>query len=104
MVNREEVTNRVTVLDVIPGEPAFLLIGQLAARADGNKRTITQKVRVLDDVFSRIRATVSKGDEIEVTIVTEWSKLGYASYMSDFCSDVHDSELLHTPTMAAKAF
>ena len=85
MTHREEVTSRVNVLDIIAGEPAYLLVAQQAARPDGKQRTITQKVRVLDTtLFSRLCATVKKGDEIEVAIVTEWSKQGYASHLSDF--------------------
>lgn len=104
MVHREEVTSQVNVLDIIAGEPAYLLIAQRAVRQDGKQRTITQKIRVLDAaVFSRLCTAVNKGDEIEVTIVTEWSKQGYTSHLSDFRAPLHAAESNHSPTIAAKA-
>jgi hypothetical protein len=104
MVHREEVTSKVNLLDTIAGEPAYLLIAQRATRRDGKQRTITQKVPVLDvALFSRFCATVTRGDEFEVTIVTEWSKQGYATYVSDFRALLPSSESNQTPIIAAKA-
>jgi hypothetical protein len=104
MAHHEEVTSRVNVLDMIAGEPASLLIAQPAARPDGKRRTITQKVRVLDAaLFSRLCATVNKGEEIEVTIVTEWSKQGYASHLSDFRVIARSTESPNAPLRSAKA-
>ena len=104
MVHCEETTSKVEVLDIIAGEPAYLLIAQHATRRDGKQRTITQKVRVLDaTLFSRFSATVNKGDEVEVTIVTEWSKRGYTTHLSDFRSLPHSSAPNQTPIITSNA-
>ena len=85
MIRRDEVTSKVKVVDIQVGEPAYLLTAQCAARPDGKVRTITQKVRVLDTaLLSRLTASIEKGDEIEMTIVTEWSQTGYSTYLFDF--------------------
>ena len=103
MINREEVTSRVKVLDIIAEDPASLLIAQRAVRSDGNVRTVTQKIRVQDTaILSRLTAMVQKGDDIEVTIVTEWSKSGYATFLSDFravSSHIEEEALLMTITV-----
>ena len=71
MSGREEVTSKGKVLDIVFDNPASLLIAQHAVRSDGKVRTITQKICVQDAaVLARLAATVNKGDDIEITIVT----------------------------------
>ncbi len=103
MTGREEVTSKVKVLDIIFDDPAYLLVAQHAARADGKVRTLTQKIRVQDAaVLSRLAATVNKGDDIEVTIVTEWSKSGYSTSLFDFrAMSSHTEEEILLMTMTA---
>ena len=103
MTRREEVTSRVKVLDIIIGDPASLLIAQSAVRPDGKVRTITQKIRIQDAaVLSRLAATVNKGDDIEVTVVTEWSKSGYSTSLCDFRAvSSHTEEEILLMTMTA---
>jgi len=99
MIRREEVTSKVEVLDIIAGEPTYLLTAQRAARPDGKVRTITQKVAVLDaSVLHRLYENANKGDEIEVTIVTEWSKNGYSTYLFDFRPISAPTEGVTSPT------
>ena len=103
MIRRDEVTSKVKVLDILVGDPAYLLTAQSAARPDGKVRTITQKVRVLDtSLLSRLTASVEKGDEIEVTIVTEWAKSGYSTYLFDFRAmpSLSEDGTAHTPLTA----
>ena len=85
MIRKDKVTSRVQVTDIIVGEPTYILLVQCAVRPDGKERTITQKVPILDrEVLARLCSEIKKGDEIEATIVTEWSKQGYKTYLSDF--------------------
>jgi hypothetical protein len=85
MFRRDEVTSRVKVTEIFIGEPAYVMLTQRAVRPDGKERTITQKVPVRDTLLlSRLSVEVHKGDEIEATIVTEWSKKGYITYLADF--------------------
>lgn len=103
MIRREEVTSKVQILDIIVGEPAYLLVAQHVARPDGKVRTITQKIPIQDAaVLSRLAATVNKGDDIEVTIVTEWSKSGYSTSLFDFRAvSFHTEEEISLMTMTA---
>ena len=103
MTRREEVTSKVKVLDISVDDPASLLFAQRAVRADGKVRTITQKIRVLDAaVLSRLTATVNKGDDIEVTIITEWSKSGYSTSLLNFrAASAHTEEETVLMTMTA---
>ena len=85
MVRRDELTSRVRMTDITPGNPVTLTVAQCVTRPDGKSRTITQTVPILDRCLAR-RALdeIGMGDEIDATIVTEWSKDGYETYLLDF--------------------
>ena len=86
MFRRDEVTNRVRVVEIIPGEPLQITVAQHVTRPDGKARTITQKTPIFDPcLVQRVLAEIDTGHEITATFVTEWSKEGYKTYMSDFC-------------------
>jgi hypothetical protein len=86
MLRRDEVTSKVRVTDLIVGEPVQLLITQSVLRPDGKARSITQKVRVLDaQLASRLAQEVRPGDEIQVTIVTEWTDSSYSTHVCAYC-------------------
>lgn len=87
MFRRDEVTNRVRVVEIIPGDPVQITVVQHVTRPDGKVRTISQKTPVIDRCMAqRVLAEIRKGDEIAATIVTEWSKQGYTTYLVDFCA------------------
>ncbi len=86
MIRRDEVTSKVKLLTLTEGSPATILFAQTATRPDGKSRTITQKISIPDVLFARLAAEVRSGDEIEITIVTEWTRKGYTSYLHDFRS------------------
>lgn len=85
MLRKDVVTNRVYVVSLPDTQFASVLLAQKAVRPDGKERTITQKVSVPDmNLLARINAEVTQGAEIEATIVTEWRKNGYTTYLADF--------------------
>ena len=98
MNHREEVRSRVKVLTIHCEKPASILIAQTAVRPDGKSRTITQKLSVADDLVPRLIAELHEGEEIEATIVTEWSRQGYSTYLRDFRVLTRNAIL---PSMAA---
>lgn len=73
------------VAAMIAGEPLQITLAQRVVRPDGKQRSITQKVRVPDSLLAlRLNGEVKLGDEIEVSIVTEWTENGYSTYLSDY--------------------
>ena len=85
MFRRDEVTNRVRVVEILPGEPAYITVTQYVVRPDNKARTMTQKAPIFDScVAEKMLTEVRAGDEIEATFVTEWSKEGYKTYISAF--------------------
>ena len=104
MLRRDEVTSRARVVELKPGEPAHILLTQRAVRPDGKERTITQKLPVLDpELVARLTVEVGTGDEIEATIVTEWSRSGYSTFLSGFRKTTSSSEAVATtPPLAAR--
>ena len=99
MIRRDEVTNLVNVVEITPGEPLQISVTKYVKRPDGKGRTITQRVPVIDPCLAeRVLSEIGKGDEIHATIVTEWSKQGYRTYLSDFCAVAQ----VHVPTRTAR--
>ena len=86
MVRRDEVTNRVRIVNFVAGTPAHITIAQSVIRPDGKTRTISQKVPINDPCLAqRVQTEIGEGAEIQATIVTEWSNDGYRTYLSGFC-------------------
>ena len=82
---KEEVTSQVRVVAISDTQPAQVTLVQCVKRPDGKERTITQKMPVHDaDLLARLAAEASPGTDIEATIVTEWHKSGYTTYLADF--------------------
>ena len=85
MLRKDVVTNRVQVTSLPKYDSATVTLIQKAVRPDGKERTITQKVPVHDEcVRIRLLNEAVVGTEIEATIVTEWHKNGYTTYLSEF--------------------
>jgi hypothetical protein len=86
MNRQDRVTSKVLLTDILTGQPTQVMVTQRAVRPDGKVRTITQKIPVPDaSLMARLCAEARIGDTIEVTVITEWSKSGYITYLSDFC-------------------
>jgi len=86
----QRVTSVVTLVDVVPGTasagPAILTSSRVRLR-NGGERTITEKVPVPDDaLWHRLTSEVSKGDEIRITVETDWSDPDLPTRLADFAS------------------
>jgi hypothetical protein len=80
----ETTTTTMRVLDIVAGEPPFVLLGK-KTHFSGGKRPFTISVPVLDaTLFQRFCTEVQRGDLIEATLVTEWTEDDYCSHLSDF--------------------
>lgn len=80
-----QVTTTVKVVDVVTGEPPAIVTIKRAVNPSGIARHFTLKTPVPDkDLFQRLLTEVSKGDEIQATIVNEWHESGRLSYLADF--------------------
>ncbi len=81
------ITTTATVVAVAAGDPPSLTTIKRAVNPRGIARHITQKVAVRDDaLFKRLCAEVSPGDEIQVTLVTDWSATDYMMSLVAFAS------------------
>ncbi len=105
MLRKDVVTSRVCVVSLPNAKSASVLVAQKAVRPDGKERTITQKVPVPDaSLLARLNVEVTQGAEIEATIVTEWRKSGYTTYLADFHLVTVSSSQEEQPTpLMAKA-
>src|SRR5437899_1372976 len=84
MADREVITSRVRVLDIILNPPT-LITAENTRPASGGRRTFTQSVPISDPhLFDRVRASVSKGDCIDVTVATTWYERDYSTELVDF--------------------
>lgn len=84
-LHTDQVTSRVKVTDILPGDPPAILTVERAVNSSGAVRHFTQKVPVCDaNLFRRLSSEVNKGDEITVTIVTEWYEADYTSCLADY--------------------
>jgi len=84
-----EVTTTTTVVAVAAGNPPSLTTIKRAVSSQGVARHITQKVAVRDEaLFKRLCAEVSRGDEIRVILVTDFSAKDYMMSLVDFAKTV----------------
>jgi hypothetical protein len=84
-MEKEDVTNTVTLLGILPGDPPSILIGKRLSRDGKPGRLFQQMVPVPDaDLFTRLVAQVGKGDTITVTLTTEWRTDGYRTCLCAF--------------------
>jgi putative heme iron utilization protein len=91
MLRQDSVTARVRVLDVTYGTAASIVLRHIATRPDGKQRTITQKVSVPDaNLVRRLSSEVVNGDEIDATVVTDWTDQGYSTHLAAY-SKVSDA-------------
>lgn len=85
MTNQEVVTVRGTVTGLVPGSPPTLAFYQRLSVMGGKEKTFTQWLKVPDDdLFRRLQEQVRPGDEIEVTVTTDWDDEDYDTYLTDF--------------------
>lgn len=82
MVEPARTQRIVTVLDVVRGDPPFIVTRETF---QGRGKPFTQTVQVLDPgLFERLFEEVRGGDAIEVVVVTEFHEHGYATYLAGF--------------------
>lgn len=84
MDERQTVTARVTV-NAISNEPPSLTFSKLLTGRAGTAKLHSQRVDVPDSrLAGRLQAVTKRGDEIDVTLATEWRSDGYRTYLVDF--------------------
>ena len=86
----QRVTSAVTLLDLVPGtattSPAILTSSRVRLR-NGGERPIAEKVSVPDAaLWHRLTCEVSKGDEICITVETDWSDPDLPTRLADFAA------------------
>lgn len=85
MQEKDVVTRTAQILDILPGDPPRILTGERLTRAGQAVRMFQQMIPVPDGaLFKRFTGRVSKGDEVEVTVTTEWCSDGYTTFLNDF--------------------
>jgi hypothetical protein len=85
MLQTESITRPVKVLDIVPGPPPAILTYERLRLQGGGTKPFMQQVPVLDDVLSlRLLREVAVGDEVRITVVTEWGQPGLPHYLADF--------------------
>jgi hypothetical protein len=81
----QQTVRTVRLLDMVQGDPPFIVIAERLHNRCGKERTFTQQVHVLDGcMFQRLRAEMQKGDELQVVIVTEFAAEGYRTHLVAF--------------------
>jgi len=73
MPETEAVTTTVRVVDIVPGDLPAIITAEPVRSPGGRTKLFTQQVQVRDpELFRRLASEISKGDEIQATVVTEW--------------------------------
>ena len=94
----QRVTTTVVVSGLVPGNPPLLAWYRRLKRAAGRQKIHMQRVEVPDrNLFERLRREVREGDEITITIVTDWSAHGAPTHLESFA---HAPATSSTPSMS----
>ncbi len=85
MINRDVVTVKATVTGLRSGTPPMLCCYERLLVMGGKQKTFTRWLRVPDEeLFHRLQDNVRPGDEIEITVTTDWDDNSYETYLTDF--------------------
>ena len=81
----QKTVRTVRLLDMVQGDPPFIVIAERLHNRCGKERTFTQQVHVLDGcMFQRLQAEMQRGDELQVVVVTEFAAKGYTTHLAAF--------------------
>jgi hypothetical protein len=93
MAELEQITRTVTLVDLVMGDPPAIITRERLVGRGGRTRTFTQKITVPDqELFRRVRERTAKGDEIEITTVTDWSATELPTFLTDFAVAKRDPD------------
>jgi hypothetical protein len=85
VADHERVTRPVKLLDIVGSDPPAILTYEQFPLPSGGMKGFTQEVPVLDRaLFERLLREAAVGDEVEITVVTEWGTPGAPHYLADF--------------------
>ena len=100
---RQEVSTSVTVTGLVPGDPPMLAFIKRLRLKGGGEKAHSQWSPVPDsEVFRRLQTHVSAGDQIQVTLVTEWDDDSITTHVADFAIESSPAPAsAATPTEAA---
>jgi hypothetical protein len=84
----DRTTTVVTLVDIVAGledvTPAILACTSVRLK-NGGRRTITQRIPVPDPtLFRRLVQEAAKGDELRITVETDWNAPGLPVRLTDF--------------------
>ena len=86
MPRKSQVTTIGAVTRFVKQPPAVMVL-EKGRMPDGTVRSSSQLISVPDQIlFSRLLKLVRIGDQVEITVTTEWDECGYRSYLSDFAA------------------
>lgn len=86
MSELEILTTSVTVAGLVQSDPPLLAWYKRLRGPERQQKLHTQWTPVLDQrLADRLRDEVRNGDQIEITIATDWSQQGAPTYLVDFC-------------------
>ena len=81
----QKTVRTVRLLDMVQGDPPFIVIAERLHNRCGKERTFTQQVYVLEEcMFQRLQAEMQKGDELQVVVATEFAAKGYTTHLAAF--------------------
>ena len=104
MTETSQTTRTVKITDIIGGDSPAVLTSERVSDARGRTRLFTQKVPVPDvALFTRLSAEVVKGDEVEVTVVTQWTDDDYTTSLADFRKVCDQCAEVTAPLISAAA-
>jgi hypothetical protein len=85
VLEAESVTRPVRLLDIVAGDPPAIVTYEQFRLPSGGVKNFTQEVPVLDAaLYQRLLREVQVGDEVQITVVTEWGQSGVPHYLTDF--------------------
>jgi len=85
MTQPESVATEVTVAGIVAGDPPLLAWQKRLHRSDGKQKVHVQWTPVLDQaLLERLQRQVCEGDQIEIVVVTDWSRAGAPTYLAGF--------------------
>lgn len=85
MLETKITTTRATFTRVELGEPSTVAFHKILTRPDGKQKYVAMSVPIRDErLLARAIRELRSGDEIEVTIETQWTEDGIPKTLLDF--------------------
>jgi hypothetical protein len=94
-------TARVTVMGVTPGHPPMLSCYSRVRVMGGREKIQPQMLLIGDaELYGRLQREVSVGDEVEISVLTDWAAKGAPTYVTAFSPVVTSASATESPSAA----